>query len=148
MSRIYFDDVEPGRQIKSSWYRVTREAIIEFGRNWDPYPFHVDEIGAKESHFGELVACTAHIFAIQSLLTHDLGEDLALLTGLGGDGLNLLLPVGVDDELRLVRTYTSKRESRSRQDRGIVAIEHALQRRNGDLVFRTTGSILVERRPI
>jgi len=148
VSQTYFDDIELGQQIKSSWYRVTREAIIEFGRDWDPYPFHVDEIAAKETHFGELVACTAHIFAIQSLLTHDLGEDLALLSGLGGDGLNLLLPVRADDELRLVRTYTDKRESRSKPDRGIVGIEHSLERRNGDIVFRTTGSILVKRRPV
>lgn len=141
-----FEDIEPGDHVESPWYRVTREAIIEFGREWDPYPFHVDEAAARESEFGGLVACTAHIFCIQSILTHRLPEDVALVSGLGGDGLNLLLPVRPDDELRLVRTYTSKRASGSRPGCGIVGIEHVLERRDGDLVFRTTGSILVERR--
>lgn len=146
MSRTFFEDIEPGDQIRSPWYRVTREAIVEFGKAWDPFPFHTDEVAARQSFFGELVACTAHIFAIQSLLTHDLDEDLAMLTGLGGDGMALLMPVLPGDELRLVRTYTTKRGSRSNTDRGIVGIEHTLERRNGDIVFRTTGSILVERR--
>jgi acyl dehydratase len=142
----YFEDIELGDRIESPWYRVTREAIIEFGREWDPYPFHVDEESAKGSHFGGIVACTAHIFCIQSILTHQLPEDVALVSGLGGDGLNLLQPVRPGDELRLVRTYTSKRESGSRPACGVVGIEHVLERKNGEVVFRTTGAILVERR--
>ncbi len=141
-----FEDIEPGDRIESPWYRVTREAIIEFGREWDPYPFHIDEEAAKATEFGGIVACTAHIFCIQSILTHQLPEDVALVSGLGGDGLNLLLPVRPEDELRLLRTYTGKRESASRPECGIVSIEHTLERRGGDIVFRTSGSMLVERR--
>ena len=141
-----FDDIEPGDRASSPWYEVTLEAIVEFGRAWDPYPFHVDEEAAKKTHFGGVIACTAHLFCIQSILTHALPEDVALVSGLGGDGLNLLMPVRPGDEVRLHRTYTSKRESASRPDCGVVEIEHTLERRNGDVVFRTSGAILVARR--
>jgi acyl dehydratase len=141
----YYDDIEPGQHVESLWYRVTREAIMDFGREWDPYPFHVDEEAAQKTHFGGIVACTAHIFSIQSILTHKLPEDVALVSGLGGDGMNLLLPVRPDDDVRLVRTFTSKRESGSRPSCGVVGIDHTLERKNGDRVFRTTGAILVER---
>ena len=144
----YFEDIEAGLRVVSPWYRVTRDEIVGFGREWDPYPFHVDEDAARASHFGGLVACTAHIFAIQSILTHRLPEDVALVSGLGGDGLNLLMPVRPDDEVRLARTYTHKRESASRPSCGVVGIAHTLERRNGDEVFRTSGSILVARREV
>ena len=147
--RLYYEDLEPGRRVSSPWYLVTREAIIEFGRDWDPYPIHVDEEAAQKGFFGGLVACTAHIFAIQSVLTHHLDEELAFSSGLGGDGLQLIQPVRPDDEVRLTRTYTSRRVSKSNPSQGVVSIEHVLERRaDGEVVFRTTGAILMARREV
>ncbi len=86
------------------------------------------------------------MFAIQSRLTHDLPRGVALLAGLGGDGLQLLAPIRPGTRVKLLRRFTDKRLSRSRPEGGVVGIEHTLVDPDGTVLFRTTGSILVARR--
>ncbi len=144
--RLHYEDIEVGSRFESPWHTITAEEIVCFARDWDPYPFHVDAEAAADSFFGGLTACAAHLFALQSRLAHDLLDDVALLAGLGGEGMNLLAAVRPGDRLQLVRTYTDKRPSRSRTDRGVVGIEHTLENLEGEVVYRTQGKILVARR--
>jgi acyl dehydratase len=143
VTTLYFEDIAIGQRFESPWYTVTREAIVAFARDWDPQPFHLDDEAAASSVFGELSACAAHSFAIQSLLAHSLPAKVALVAGLGGDGLQLLAPVLAGTQLRLVRRFTSKRRSASRPDCGIVGVDHTLEDPVGSVLVRTAGSILV-----
>lgn len=143
METLYFEDIEIGQQLESPWYTVTRESIIAFARDWDPQPFHLDEEAAARSVFGALSACAAHSFAIQSLLSHSLPVRVALVAGLGGDGLELLAPVLAGARIRLVRRFTSKRLSASRRGCGIVTVDHTLETPGGEVLVRTAGAILV-----
>lgn len=143
---LHFEDVEPGLRLESPFYTVERDEIVRFARDWDPYDFHLDEAAAERSIFGGLCACTAHIFAISSRLSHELPGELAMVAGLGGDGLQLLAPVRAGDRVRLVRRFTKTRASRSRPEVGIVTIEDTLESEDGRAVFRTSGSMLVARR--
>jgi len=143
---LYFEDIEEGQRLESPWHTVTREEIVEFARAWDPQPFHVEDAAAERSIFGGFAACAAHIFALQSRLAHALPARVALLAGLGGDGLELLAPVRAGAQVKLVRRFTGKRVSRSRPECGVVAIEHTLETPGGEVVFRTRGAMLVERR--
>jgi acyl dehydratase len=145
-SKIFFEDVEAGSVQTSPWYRVERDEVIEMARRWDPYPFHLDEDVAKASVFGGLAACAPHIFAISARLSHDLPGPLALIAGLGGDGLNLLAPVRAGTRVRLMRRFTAKRESKSRPNAGIVSVEDTLVTPDGEAVFRTSGSMLLAKR--
>ena len=147
MEPCYFEDVEPGTRLESGWYAVEPDEIIEFARRWDPYDFHLDEEAAKASVFGGLAACTAHIFAIASILAHDLPKELVLVAGLGGDGLQLLAPVRAGSRVRLVRVIRAVRDSKSRPETGIVTIEDTLEWSEGEALYRTSGSMLVARRP-
>jgi acyl dehydratase len=144
--QIYYEDIEVGSEHTSSWYTVERDEIIEMASRWDPRPFHLDEDIAKRSIFGGLAACTPHIFAISVRLTHALPGPLALIAGLGGDGLQLLAPVRAGDQVRLTRRFTSARESKSRPDAGIVSVEDTLYTPEGDAVFRTAGSMVIAKR--
>ena len=146
MTTLHFEDIEIGQRLASPYYLVTREAIVEFVRAWDPHPFHLDDAEAERSVFGGLAACAAHIFAIQSRLSHELPAHVALVAGLGGDGLELLAPVRAGVRLRLLRRFTSKRPSRSRPGCGVVGVEHALETPGGEVLARTSGAILVARR--
>ncbi len=144
---LYFEDVVVGTTLESPGYRVEREEIIEFATRWDPFPFHLDEAAARDSIFGGLAACAPHSFAILSRLSHALPRSMALVAGLGGDGLQLLAPVRAGIEVRLVRRFTAKRGSRSRPEVGVVSFEDALVTPEGEAVFRTSGSVLLARRP-
>lgn len=144
---IFFEDIEVGSQQTSPWYEVERDEVVEMARRWDPYPFHLDEEVAKTSLFGAIAACTPHIFAISARLSHDLPGPLALIAGLGGDGLQLISPVYAGTRVRLVRRFTAARTSKSRPNAGIVSLEDTLVTPDGNAVFRTSGSILLARRP-
>lgn len=144
--RVYFEDIEVGAEQTSGWFEVERDEVIEMASRWDPYPFHLRDDAAKESVFGALAACAPHIFAISARLAHDLPGPLALLAGLGGDGLDLHAPVFAGSRVRLVRRFTEARPSKSRPNAGIVSIADRLETPSGEVVFRTAGSMLVERR--
>jgi acyl dehydratase len=144
---IFFEDIEVGISQTSPWYPVEHDEVIEMASRWDPYPFHLNEEAARKSVFGGLAACAPHIFAISARLSHDLPGPLALIAGLGGDGLHLLAPVRAGSRVRLVRLFVAARASNSRPDAGIVSIEDALETPDGKVVFRTAGSMLIARRP-
>jgi acyl dehydratase len=146
-TRIFFEDIVVGSEQTSPWYDVTREEVVEMASRWDPYPFHLDEEAARRSVFGGLAACAPHIFAISARLSHDLPGPLALIAGLGGDGLDLRAPVRAGERVRLVRRFTAARASRSRPEAGIVSVADRLETPDGTIVFETRGSMLLARRP-
>jgi len=60
----YFEDISVGDTESFGAYTVTREEIIEFARQYDPQPFHVDSEAAAQSPFGGLVASGWHTAAM------------------------------------------------------------------------------------
>ncbi len=59
----FFEDIEIGEERTLGAHAFTREAIIEFAREFDPQRFHVDEEAAKDSIFGGLCASGWHVAA-------------------------------------------------------------------------------------
>ena len=54
---LYFEDFSEGQVVElGSLPVLTEEEIIAFAREWDPQPFHVDPVAAKESIYGGLIA--------------------------------------------------------------------------------------------
>jgi len=144
---IFFEDIEVGSAQTTDWFEVDREEVIAFATRWDPYPHHLSDEGAAASVFGRVAACASHTFAISTRLSHDLPGTIAMAAGLGGDGFDLLSPVYAGSRVRLRRRYLEARASKSRPEVGIVRLEDALENEDGVVVFRTTGSMMVSKRP-
>jgi len=54
---LYFEDFTEGQVIElGTLAPLTDEEIIAFAREWDPQPFHVDPVAAKNSIYGGLIA--------------------------------------------------------------------------------------------
>ena len=68
---IYFEDVRVGDTHRFGHYEVTREEIIEYARQFDPQPFHVDEEAARRSMFGGLIASGWHTGAMFIRMLND-----------------------------------------------------------------------------
>src|SRR5437588_11403509 len=64
MSERYFEDLKPGDRFKSDSYSVSKEQIISFAREFDPQPFHLDAVVARQTMFKELIASGWHTAAI------------------------------------------------------------------------------------
>jgi hypothetical protein len=59
---MYFEEVEIGTIRTAGPLLVTKDEIIQFAKQYDPAPRHLDEEGAARSVFGGLTASSAHTF--------------------------------------------------------------------------------------
>jgi len=69
MTNLYFEELEIGTRGAAGPYLVSRptssrDEIIQFAKQYDPVPRHMDEEAAARSIFGGLSASSAHTFSI------------------------------------------------------------------------------------
>jgi acyl dehydratase len=147
MATLYFEDAEIGTSCTAGPYLVTKSEIIQFAKQYDPLPRHIDEEAAARSVFGGLTASSAHTFSIFILLTTRLQPRLRVLAGMGHDELRLPNAVRPGDELDLESTVREMRESKSKSDRGIVRNRDLLRNQRRETVLECISNILVARRP-
>ena len=147
MTRLYFEDAEVGVTSKAGPYLVSKNEVIQFAKQYDPQPRHIDEEAAARSIFGGLSASSAHTFSIFVLLTSRFQPQLDVLAGMGWDELRLPNAVRPGDELDLEATILEKRESKSKSDRGIIRNQIYLRNQKRETVLQCISNILVARRP-
>lgn len=146
---FYFEDYVVGDEHAAGSHVVSREEIVEFARQWDPQPWHVDEELARQSIFGGLTACSAHIFSIYCITSQrwQSGVVQQAVAGLGFDEMRMHAPVYAGDTLFCASTVESVRRSGSRPDCGIVVYRTRLLNRDGEVVFSCKAATLVARDP-
>jgi len=144
---MFFDDIEIGTTIRVGSYRIEQDEILEFGRKWDPLPTHTDVEAATRSPFGGLIASGAHTVAIRTLLLHRLPTREAVIATGQWDEVRFHQPVRPGDELSLEVTWTGKRESASKPDRGIVNAEMKVLNQKGEVVLSQRNTIFMRRAP-
>ena len=84
VNRRHFEDLRVGEIIELGDMVVTREMIFEFAREFDPFPFHLDEDAAKASLLGGLAASG---FQTAALTLRMLGDSfLNHVASMGGLG--------------------------------------------------------------
>ena len=142
---MFFDEIEVGTTVRAGTYRVTEQEILEFGRKWDPLPTHTDIDAATRSPFGGLIASGAHTVAIRTLLLHRLPTREAVIATGQWDEVKFHQPVRPGDELSLEVTWTGKRESASKPDRGIVTAVMKVLNQNGEVVLSQKNTIFMRR---
>jgi acyl dehydratase len=134
-----FENFEPGQVYELGSRTVTEAEILEFARQFDPQPFHLDPEAAKESVFGGLIASGWHTGAIWMRLYVD-----AMLGGAASRGspgveeLRWLEPVRPGDTLTGSLTVLDVTPSATRSDRGTVRIRGELTNQDGVTVLRMT----------
>lgn len=143
----YFEDMTPDFVARAGGYLVTEEEILEFGRRFDPQPFHTDPVAAKDSVFGKLVAPGTLIICARSWLVNNLDRCPAYSAGLGVEHMNLVRAVGAGDTLRLEIRVIEARSSQSRPDHGIVTCKNLMFNQHDELVMELTPKMLVRKRP-
>jgi acyl dehydratase len=53
---MWFEDVPLGNKVILGSYAFTEENIIAFAKEYDPQPFHIDPVAAKDGPYGGLIA--------------------------------------------------------------------------------------------
>ena len=121
---LHFEDFVPGEVLTYGHYHLTREEIIAFAAEYDPQPFHMDEVAGAASLLGGLAASGWHVCAMTMRMFADhMIPRMAERGGSGSREARWMKPVRPGDKLRTEATVVEKKESRARTDIGHVTFE-------------------------
>ena len=129
-------------------HTFTEAEIIDFARQFDPQPFHIDPQAAKHSFFEGLIASGWHTCAIAMRLMVD--KYVARSASLGSPGLDnirWLAPVRAGDTISYRRTTTAARPSESKPGVGLVHSRWEATNQRGETVMTMEGWGMFGRRP-
>ena len=145
---LYLEDFTPGQVLESPSRTLSKDAIIAFARDYDPQPFHTDEVAAKGSFYGGLIASGWQTVGIMMRLMWDAFlSETASLGSPGCDEIRWLAPVRPGDALRARFTVTDVVPSRSKPDRGIVRTFTEVLNQRNEIVMTVRGLGMFARRP-
>jgi acyl dehydratase len=148
MTVHYLEDFAAGQVFTTGRYRVDKEQILAFAKQFDPQPFHTNEEAARKSPFQGLAASGWHTAAMTMRLMVD-GEfkPAGGILGVGFEELSWPRPVRPGDELHAKSEVLEVRPSKSRPDRGMIKARTTTFNQNDEPVMVFTGNLLVSRRP-
>ena len=147
MSDRFFEDFKVGDRFVSAEHTMTEAAIIDFARQWDPQPFHVDPEFARGWTYGGLIASGLHTMSATLRLWLDLGVFKACSLGSPGLGeVQFPRPVRPGDMLHVVTDIVELRASASRLDRGIARIRQVTVNQRNEPVLEQETTVFLKRR--
>ncbi|WP_210485111.1 MaoC family dehydratase [Microvirga antarctica] len=147
MTRYAFEDFTPGLTLTMGPVSVSKDEIIAFATEFDPQPFHIDEIAAKDTFVGTLIASGWHTCALNMRLFAD--NVLLDSTGMGApgiEGLQWLRPVKPGDTLRSRMRVTDQRPSKSRPTIGLVQFHFEMVNQRDEPVLTQSNWVMFARR--
>ncbi len=143
--RRHYEHLRVGETVPLGKVTVTREMIIAFAREFDPFPFHLDEAAAKASLLGGLAASGWQTAALSlKLLDEAFLNTIASMGGLGFSDLKWRKPVMVGDTITGTVTLAALRRSRHHPERGILTIDFDIRNQRAEQVMTLRLANLIE----
>ncbi|HXQ42324.1 MAG TPA: MaoC family dehydratase [Candidatus Udaeobacter sp.] len=145
---LYLDDLRVGQRFTSGSHALSADRIKAFAAEFDPQPFHLDEVLASQSVFKGLAASGWHTAAITMRLLVDGGMPIGDgIVGVGGE-IAWPRPTRPGDVLRVETEIMEIAPSRTRPDRGIVTIRCETRNHKDDIVQTLLAKVVVPRRTV
>ncbi|MGJ0510034.1 MAG: MaoC family dehydratase [Methylocystis sp.] len=147
MSGRYLEDFAAGQTFSAGRVRVTAEEIKAFAAKFDPQPFHLDEVAARDTMFNGLAASGWHTAALTMRLVVE--SDLKPVGGVIGAGFDEFRwprPVRPGDELRVEGEVLEVNPSKSRPTQGMIRVRISTLNQNDEAVQIQIGNLVVPRR--
>ncbi len=145
--KLYLEDLHVGQRFMSGSHVMEESRIKAFAAEFDPQPFHLDDLAAKSTIFRGLTASGWHTAsaAMRLLVTGGLPFANGII-GLGGD-IAWPKPTRPGDILHLESEILDILPSRSKPNQGIVTVKSTMLNQDGEPVYVFTAKILAFRRP-
>ena len=136
----YWEDFQVGERAELGRHTFTEDEIVEFGRRYDPQPFHVDVENARRSAFGGLIASGWQTCAIgMRLMVEGYIRQTVSLGSPGIDNIRWLKPVRPGDTISYSRIVLESRASTTRKGVGLVKHRWEAVNQRGELVLTMEG---------
>lgn len=141
----HYEDLAIGEVIDLGRVTVSKDMIIAFATEFDPFPFHLDEDAAKKSLLGGLAASGWQTAALSlKMLGDTFLTKIASMGGLGFSDLKWKRPVMKGDSIGGTATISALRRSKSHPERGIVTLDFDIRNQKGEAIMSMTLANLVE----
>jgi acyl dehydratase len=143
----YLEDYAVGQRFRSGRFRIDKERIKKFAEEFDPQPFHLDEVAARDTIFRGLAASGWYTAAVtmRLLVESDL-KPVGGIVGAGADEFRWPRPVRPGDELRIESEVLEVRPSRSRPDQGLIKVRTTTLNQDDEPVQIVVANLVVPRR--
>ncbi|HEX7854406.1 MAG TPA: MaoC family dehydratase [Sphingobium sp.] len=150
MNLLYLEDLAPGQHFSGGVpIRIEDGRVRTFAAEFDPQPFHLDDVAATASVFQGLAASGWHTAAVSMRLLIDSDfKPAGGIVGAGFDELRWPLPVRPGDELRVECEVLEVRPSKSRPEQGLVKLRTTTLNQDDKTVQISVGNLVVKRRRI
>lgn len=146
-NRRHYEDLAVGEVIDLGTTNVSKDMIVTFAREFDPFPFHLDEEAAKASLLGGLASSGWQTAALTLRMLGDrFLNSIASMGGLGFSDLKWKKPVMVGDSISGTATVAALRRSRHHPERGIVTIDLDVRNQRHEPVMTMRLANLIELR--
>jgi acyl dehydratase len=144
MQKLHYEDFVEGSVQDFGPRSITREEIIEYAREFDSQPMHMDEEAAKQSLLGGLAASGWHTCCFMFRMMYDYFiSNTASLGSPGIEETKWLRPVRPDTPFTLRLRILDKRVSKSRPEMGLVRMRAQLLDGNSAAVVDQTSTLLI-----
>jgi len=147
MSLRYAEDYRPGEVFDLGSHQITEAEIVEFARQYDPQPMHVDKAFATRSHYGGLISSgwLTGLILFRMMLRGFICQETSLGSP-GQDEMRFLKPVRPGDNLHGRAEVTEVRISKSKPEIGFVQNTATLTNQDGDMVLRIRSTAIFKTR--
>jgi acyl dehydratase len=126
MPGLYFEEFEPGEVIEHSTRRTVTETdnVLFCALTLNLAPLHLDAEYSKGTIYGQRLVNSLFILGLVTGITVPDMTQGTTLGNLGFEEVKFPKPVFHGDTIRVRTEIVSKRESKSRNDSGIVSFRH------------------------
>lgn len=138
-----FEDFTIGQSYETASYKMTKEKIQNFAREFDPQYMHLDEEKATSSSFGDIIASGMHTLNVSFRLWIDLGiygEDI--IAGRGMEKLVFRKAVYPGDHLSVKVVVTEKKLLKNGQ--GLVTVKMTTYNQKKERVLTASLSAMMK----
>lgn len=143
--RRHYEDLAVGEVIELGATKVTKDMIISFAKEFDPFPFHLDEKAAKKSLLGGLGSSGWQTAALSlRMLVDAFLSKIASAGGLGFSHLKWKRPVMVNDTISGKVTLSGLRRAHSHPEWGIVTLDFDIRNQKNQPVMSMTLNNLID----
>jgi len=143
---LYLEDLHVGQRFECGRHALDTAQIKKFAREFDPQPFHMDEVAARDTMFGGLAASGWHTVALTMRM---IAENIPIAGGLIGGAAEITWPQAArpTDILHVTSEIMEVTPSRSRPERGMALLRTETRNQKGELLQIFTAKCVVPRRP-
>ncbi|MHA6691174.1 MaoC family dehydratase [Devosia sp. A449] len=145
--RRHFEDLQIGEVIDLGHITVSKAMITDFAREFDPFPFHLDEAAAKASLLGGLASSGWQTGGLSlRMLVDSFLSKVASAGGLGFSNLKWKNPVMVGDTIGGTVTIAELRRSSTHPQWGIMSLDFDVRNQKDQKVLTMRLSNLIDTR--